>query len=63
MTIFTAFVCIGICLLLGLCTRRTEKNDKDRDDIVHTLGRGFGFFIIISIGLSFLIGIIYIIVG
>lgn len=63
LTIFTVFACVGICLLLGLCTRQTEKNEKDRDDIVHTLGRGFGFFIIISTGLSLLIGIIYLILG
>ena len=63
MIIFTALACVGICLLLGLCTRQTEKNEKDRDSIVHTLGRGFGFFIIISTGLSLLIGIIYLIVG
>ena len=58
----------GICLrwnmlIMGLCTRQTEKNEKDRDDIIHTLGRGFGFFIVISTGLSLLIGIIYLIVG
>ncbi len=60
---FTVFALIGICLVLGLLTRNTEKNEKDRDDMMHTLGRGLGFFIVIVTGISIIGGIIYLLFG
>ncbi len=61
--ILTALACIGICLVLGICSRQTEKHEKDRDSVVHTLGRGFGVFILISTGISILMSIIYLLRG
>ncbi len=61
--VFTALACIGICVVLGLCTRHTEKDEKNRDDIILTLGRGFGLFVMISTVISILVAIIYLIAG
>ena len=41
--IFTLFAFVGICFIVGICTRGTEKNEKDKDHAVMTFMRGLGF--------------------
>lgn len=59
--LFALLAGIGICFVLGILTRGTEKNDERRDDTMMTFMRGLGFFIAIFTGLSIVGGIIYLI--
>lgn len=59
--IFTLLALIGICFIVGIFTRNTEKDDKDRDHAVMTFMRGLGFVLLVSGILSVAGTIIYLI--
>ena len=59
--IITLLAVVGICFLVGVCTRNTENNEKDRDDAFMTLMRGLGFCLLAFGALSVAGVIIYII--
>lgn len=59
--LFALLAGIGICFVLGILTRGTDKNEEHRDEAMTTFMRGLGFFMLISFGLSIVGGIIYLI--
>ncbi len=59
--IFTLFAFVGICFIVGICTRGTEKNEKDKDHAVMTFMRGLGFCLLAFGALSVVATVIYLI--
>lgn len=57
--IFTLFAFIGICFVVGIFTRNTEKDDKERDHVFMTFMRGLGSVLLVFGGLSIAVTIIY----
>lgn len=57
MMIFTLLALVGICFIVGVCTRGTEKNEKDKDQSFMTFMRGVGFCIL-GFGLISVVGAI-----
>ena len=52
---------VGLSAILGVVFRGLEKEEKDRDNILMTLLRGFGMLFVIVFILSSVGGIIYLI--
>ena len=61
MTIFTLLAFVGICFIVGVCTRHTENNEEDRDHALMTFMRGLGFCLLAFGVLSVVGTIIYLI--
>lgn len=59
--LFALLAGIGICFVLGILFRGTDKDEEHRDEVMTTFLRGLGISIAIFTGLSILIGIIYLI--
>lgn len=60
-TIIFLLTLIGLCFIIGLATRNTQQEDKDKDDAIMTLVRGLGGLIAVSTGLGIVAAIIYLI--
>lgn len=61
MGLLTLLAFVGITFIVGVCTRGTEKGDKDRDHVFFTFLRGLGTVGGIVASLSALAGIVLII--
>lgn len=59
--IFTLLAFVGICFIVGVCTRNTESYEKDKDDAFMTFMRGLGFCLLGFGALSVVGTIIYLI--
>ena len=59
--IFTLLAFVGICFIAGVCTRNTERNEKDKDHTFMTFMRGLGFCLLGFGALSIAGTIIYLI--
>ena len=59
--IFTLFAFVGICFIVGVCTRHTENDEEDRDNAFMTFMRGLGFCLLAFGALSVVGTIIYLI--
>ena len=57
--IFTLLAFVGICFIVGVCTRHTENDEKDRDHAFMTFMRGLGFCLLAFGALSVVGTIIY----
>lgn len=57
--IFTLLAFVGICFIVGVCTRSTETNEKDKDHAFMTFMRGLGFCLLAFGALSVVATIIY----
>lgn len=52
---------IGLSLVLGIATRSTERNDKDKDDVFMTIVRGLGTLMLLFGALQVIGIVIYLI--
>ena len=59
--VFTLLAFVGICFIVGICTRGTETNEKDRDHAFMTFMRGLGFCLLAFGALSVVGTIVYLI--
>ena len=59
--IFTLLAFVGICFIVGVCTRHTENDEEDRDHAFMTFMRGLGFCLLAFGALSVVGTIIYLI--
>lgn len=59
--LLTLLAFVGICFIVGVCTRNTESNEKDKDHAFMTFMRGLGFCLLGFAALSVAGTIIYII--
>ena len=59
--VFTLLAFVGICFTVGICTRGTETNEKDRDHAFMTFMRGLGFCLLAFGALSVVGTIVYLI--
>lgn len=56
--IITLLAIIGLCIIAGVCTRNSDGEYKDKDNVVITFMRGAAVIAMISCGLGFILGIL-----
>lgn len=59
--IFAILAIAGLSLVLGIATRSTERNDKDKDDVFMTIVRGLGTLMLLFGALQVIAIVIYLI--